>query len=79
MALDHEVMTSPTSLKPSYNVSHLKNMLAITIKLNNTNYLLWAQSFIMFVISRKKKKHIFMTLPLNLLATMIRQQWTLVL
>lgn len=56
MASDSEVMTSPTSLKPSYNVNDLKNILVITIKLNNMNYLLWVQSFIIFVISQKKKK-----------------------
>lgn len=49
---------SSISPKPSHNVNDLKNLLDITITSNVTNYLLWAQSFTMFVVSQKKK-HIF--------------------
>jgi len=35
-----------------------KHFFATTVKLNGTNYLLWAQSFRLFVGSQKKLKHL---------------------
>ena len=35
-----------------------KQLFATTIKLSGTNYLLWAQSFDLFLCSQKKLKHI---------------------
>jgi len=48
---------------PMVETSVLKTMLGTTVKLNGSNYLLWAQMFFIFIDAQNKLAHLLQTPP----------------
>jgi len=63
-AMSSDMSSSSTLISPPIvETSIPKTMLGTTVKLNGSNYLLWAQTFCIFIGTQNKLAHLLQSLP----------------